>query len=321
MRRALWLFLGLLMCLGQRADAQQPGRTYSLAFMAINPRAAHMLRTHTLPELARAGFVEGRNLSVDILGARADAIADQARDLAARRPDAILAVAGLTVEALRQATNAIPIVAIGLSGAAGDTLESLARPKENVTGTIIFGPELDGKRLELLNELAPGVRPIAVLLNSTNPYVESRTQMLAKVAGAAGVDLKHVAMSGDGSYDAAFNTIRRLSPRALLVGSDPQHLRDAAEVARLAREAKLPTICHWREMAEAGCLASYGPSLAAIYRRSGQQIARILAGTPVRDIPIEAPAVLELIVNLKVAGQLGLIVPPALIARADEVLE
>jgi putative ABC transport system substrate-binding protein len=321
MRRALAALIAAIFLAAPPAEAQQPGRTYTVAFVAINPRAAHMLRTHTLPELARAGFVEGRNLSVDIVDARADAVADQARDLAARRPDAILAVAGLTVEALRQATSDIPIVAIGLSGAAGDTLESLARPKDNVTGTIIFGPELEGKRLELLNELAPGAGPIAALLNSTNPYVESRTQMLAKVAGAAGVDLKHVAMSGDGSYDAAFNTIRRFSPRALLVGSDPQHLRDAPEVARLAREAKLPTICHWREMAEAGCLMSYGPSLSAIYRRSGEQLARLLRGARVADIPIEAPSVLELVINLKVARHLGLNVPPALIARAEEVIE
>jgi putative tryptophan/tyrosine transport system substrate-binding protein len=302
-------------------NAQESTRIHSLAVLAVSARSPEFVREWALPELKRLGFSEEKNLKVEITVAESRNMKAATRDLVARKPDAILAVAGQAVEAARLATNAIPIVAIGTGAAFGETPANLARPVDNVTGFVILGAELDAKRLELLSEAFVGQTVVAWLVDTSNPYLEARRAAINALAAASHIDLRRIETNPPGGYAAAFATVRAIGARAAAIGSDPQHLRDIPTIAAHALESRVATICHWREMTEQGCMMSYGPSLAHINRRAGEYLARIFRGTSVKDLPIESPATFEFIVNLKTAKAIGVTLPPALIARADEVIE
>jgi putative ABC transport system substrate-binding protein len=238
-----------------------------------------------------------------------------------RQPDVLLAIAGAAIEAARSATTTIPLVALGAESTLRGPSVNLARPVGNVTGVVILGAELDMKRLEFLNSTLPGEGPIGVLLVPTNPYVDGRRVALAEAARAVGAQLQIVEAAMPAAYAAAFEAFRTARVRAVLVGSDPQYVRDAPTLARLAQASQLPTMCHWREMTIDGCLMSYGGNLKILWQRLGEQVARVLEKNPVSGIPIEAPMQLELVVNLRTAKTLGLNLPRDLLLRADEVIE
>jgi putative ABC transport system substrate-binding protein len=195
---------------------------------------------------------------------------------------------------------------------------SLARPGRNITGLVLLGPELDGKRLELLHEAVPDRRRIAVLMEPG--VTRTSVEAMQPVAQALGLELLIVPVRND-NYAAAFETIRSLSADALAIPTSTQLLRDVAKITPLATEHRLPTICQWAEMAHAGCLISYGASLADLRRRSAHYVARILRGTPPGDLPVEQASVFDLTFNLRTAKALGIQIPAALLARADEVIE
>jgi len=195
---------------------------------------------------------------------------------------------------------------------------SLARPGGNVTGLVLLGPELDGKRLELLHEAAPDRRRIAVLVEP-GPPVPSLKVMQA-IAQALGLELV-TATVVNRDYAAAFKTIRAVSAGSVAVPTSPQFLRDVAKIADLAAENGLPTVCQWVEMARAGCLIGYGASLADLKRRTAHYVARILRGSLPADLPVEQASVFELAINGRTAKALDLTIPLSLLARADEVIE
>jgi putative ABC transport system substrate-binding protein len=183
---------------------------------------------------------------------------------------------------------------------------------------VLLGPELDGKRLELLHEVVPDRRRIAVLVDPG--VTRTSLEVMQPVARALGLELLIVPVH-DSNYAAAFETMRSQSADALAVPTSTQLLRDVAKITSLATEHRLPTVCQWAEMAHAGCLIGYGVSLADVRRRSAHYVARILRGTPPGDLPIEQASVFELTFNLKTAKALGVQIPAALLTRADEVIE
>jgi putative ABC transport system substrate-binding protein len=317
---ALFIIAAGLAGLGQ-ANAQDPNRVYRLGLVSPSTLSVEAFRRHSGPELARLGFVEGRNLEIITRVGRAEDLPDLARELVARKPDAIIAVSSPALAATKAATDTIPIVAYGPDAVAQGFAASFSRPAGNVTGVVILGGDLDAKRLDLLREAVPTAKRVAVLYHPSNALVEGRQSSLQAVAQHGAIELLDNYANGAGDYEAAFAAMRVNGAQSLVIAAHPIFFLDAAVLTTLAREAKLPTICQWREMAEAGCLIGYGPSQPELRRRVANSVGQILQGVSPAEIPIEQPTKLELVVNLKTAKALGLTIPPTLLARADEVIE
>jgi putative tryptophan/tyrosine transport system substrate-binding protein len=319
-RRLLTITLALL--LGSAvAMAQQPGKIYRLGALLPTRPSLDLLRNDMLPELAKQGFVEGRNLVVDARIGDPTALPAVARDLVATKPDAIITLANVATAAAKAATSTIPILMNGSDPVELGFVNSLAQPGTNVTGTVMLGPELDRKRLQLLKEAVPSARHLAVLVAPQITRLAERKRDLQALAAQFGVEVSFFETSTAEAYVPAFEAMRSGTIDALMIASDPQFRGDAALLAKLATAAGLPTVCHWRDMAEKGCLISYGPDLSALSRRLGELAARILTGDKPAEIPIEGPTSFVFAVNLKTATALNLDIPTSLLAQADKVIE
>jgi putative ABC transport system substrate-binding protein len=298
--------------------AQTPNRIYRLGHLANSSDSEAFTRQITLPELARLGFVEGRNLVFDARVGELDALPGLMRELLAARPDAIVAIGPATAPA-GAATRTVPIVVFGSELVELGLAASYAQPRGNVTGVVILASELDAKRLSILLEAVPDGRRVAALIpQSGSGGVDVA---LRKAAAGLGVELLVFAVATPGDYPAAFEAMRAQGAQALVIAAAPQFQRDGRQLAGLALEARLPTVCEWAEMAHAGCLIGYGPNRTALRKRMADQIAQIFRGVAPGDIPIERPAAFEFALNLRIAKSLDLIVPSAVLTRADEVIE
>ena len=297
--------------------AQTPGRIYRLGHLANAADSEAFTRQITLPELARLGFVEGRNLAFDARVGEPDALPGLMRELLAGQPDAVVAV-GPAIAPAGAATRSVPVVTFGFDPIELGLAASYARPGGNVTGVVILVAELEAKRLSILLEAVPDHRRVAALVPARNGANEAA---LRKAAAGLGVELLVIPAAAPSDYPAAFAAMRAQGAQALVIGATPQFQRDGRQLAGLALEARLPTVCEWADMAHGGCLIGYGPSRIALRKRMADQIAQIFRGAAPGDIPIERPTVFEFALNLKIAKSLDLIVPPALLTRADEVIE
>ena len=325
MRRAACLLLSALAALfsaDPAAFAQSPGKVYRLGFLSPSGGSFERMRGTTFPELARLGFIEGRNLVVETRFGTTDQLPALARELAATQPDAVLAVTAAAIRALRQQAGSTPIVAsfVGEDPVAAGFAKSLAHPGSNVTGIVMLAPELDAKRLDLLHEVVPGARRVAALAFSAQRDAPNLAAM-REVAGHDGLELMPFYAATPDEYRSVFAAMRSAGADALQIVSAPEFFSDARTLADLAITAKLPTICEWRSMAVEGCLVGYGPDFAELLRRTADYVARIFRGASPGDLPIEGPTHFEFAVNLKTAKALGITIPPAIIVRADDVIE
>ena len=323
-RRALAILcaLAVLILAVSAAFAQTANKVFRLGVLSPSADSFTRMRGTTIPELARLGFVEGRNLVVEARFGTTEQLPALARELAAARPDAVLAVTAAAIRALRQEAGATPIVAsfIGEDPVAAGFAASLAHPGSNVTGIVMLAPELDAKRLDLLHEVVPGARRIAALAVSALRDAPNLVAM-REVAGRDGLVLLPFYAATPDEYRAAFAAMQNAGADALQIVSAPEFFSDARTLAALAVETKLPTICEWRSMAVDGCLVGYGPDFVGLLRRTADYVARIFRGAAPGELPIEGPARFEFAVNLKTVKALDLTVPPAILARADEVIE
>jgi putative ABC transport system substrate-binding protein len=303
------------------SGGQTPDRAYRLG--ALTPSAGFVERMHAylLPALAREGFAEGRNLVLEIRTGTAAELPALAEELLATKPDAVLANGPVAVRAVRASSTIVPIVgaAVGGDPIAAGFAASLARPGGNVTGVVMLGPELDAKRLDLLHQAVPAAKRVAALASPKQN--EENLPSVRGVAEALGLELVAVYAEVPAEYPAAFATMRSAGAQGLEILSAPDFFTNASTLAALALEAGLPTVCEWRKMAEQGCLLGYGPDNAEVYRRTADYVARIFRGASPGDLPIEQPTHFEFAVNLKTAKALGVAVPPAILARADDVIE
>jgi putative ABC transport system substrate-binding protein len=278
--------------------------------------------------LSETGYVEGQNVAIEYRWGegRYDRLPALAAELVGRKVDLIAALGGpAPALAAKSASSTIPIVFVSGDPVAEGLVASLARPGANLTGVGIFGTELVPKRIELLSELVPQARVIALLVNPNfNPSFAGTEPMLRDVQPAArakGVELPILKASTANELDAAFATLVELQAGALVVAADPFFFSQREQLVALASHHAVPTIYVAREVAVAGGLISYGASLTAQIRQAGTYAGKILKGAKPADLPVQQPTRFELVINLKTAKALGLTVPQSLLARADEVIE
>ena len=274
--------------------------------------------------LSEAGFVEGRNVAIEYRWAQGeyDRLPALAADLVARQVTVIFSSSITSTLAAKASTSTIPIVFdVGVDPVAFGLVTSLSHPSGNLTGVAFLLGELWPKRLQLLHELVPKAGTIGVLVNPANSNSGANTRNLEPAAKALGLQLEVLPASTEPDIEAAFATIQRRRVDALLVGDDPFFNSRSSQLPAMAAAHRVPTIYFAGEFAASGGLISYGPSFTAMTRLAGEYTGRILKGTKPADLPVQQPTAFELVVNLKTAKELGLTVPPSILARADEVIE
>lgn len=317
-RRAIGLGLGFC-ALPFAAKGQQriTAPTILIVSSMPAPGTAPITSTAFRRGLRQLGYVEGQTVTVDRYTA---ALSDLASQLGKRNIDLIFATGPTHVRAATQATRTIPIVALDLETdpIAAGFAHSFARPGSNLTGLFLDQPGLTGKWLELLREVAPGITLVGVLWDSTAGTAQ--LQAIQRAADNLGVRLRAIDLHGT-SFEDAFGALGKLEARALVLLSSPRVMANRHQLAALAVNARLPTITLFHQFAAAGGLIAYGPDLAAMAERGAIFADKILKGHRPGDIPIELPARFELVINLGTARQLGVAIPPALLSRADQVIE
>jgi putative ABC transport system substrate-binding protein len=318
---------GTVFALPLAALAQDAGKVYRLGVLSLGPRTATDVGVARVlkSDLRELGYVEGRNLVVEAVFAeeQSDRLPGLARELAQRQPDVIVAVGTLAIQAGKLATTTIPVVFLtNVDPVAAGLVTSLSQPGGNVTG-ILIAPEgtLAGKKLELLMQIVPGARRIAMLAPD-EPGIGSRLQReeVQKAAAALGVELTVVVVRR-GDYASAFAAIGAARPAALFVGAHSLFVRERKPIIALAAKYRLPAIYEWPQHVRDGGLMSYGASDTETYRRVAAYVDRIFKGARPSELPIEQPSKLLLVINFATAKALGITVPPSLRLRADEVIQ
>jgi putative ABC transport system substrate-binding protein len=292
---------------------------FHFATPAYTPTAAEFLQG-----LKQAGYIVGQNVAIEYRWAEGqyDRLPAMSADLVDRKVDLIAAFGPPLARAAKNATSTIPIVfEVGNDAVAAGLVASLARPGGNATGLSILFTHLTPKRLELLCELVPQARTIALLVNPNSPTAEPSIREAQEAARAKGVQLSILNASNESGIDAAFATLLNSQADGLIIAADPFFDTRRAQLVAPAARYKIPTIYFSRESVAAGGLISYGSSLGGVYRQMGIYAGRILKGEKPADLPVEQPTKFEMVINLKTAKALGLDVPPSMVGRADEVIE
>jgi putative tryptophan/tyrosine transport system substrate-binding protein len=308
------------------ATAQPRGHLPLVA--VLSPATAEALSESGLgleafrPGLRDLGYVEGQTILLEYRHAdwQPDRLPALAAELVRLTPDVIVTYTTPGALAAKAATTTIPIVVY-----AGDLLgqgivASLARPGGNVTGLQFLGPEINGKRLELLKEAAPQTARVAVLVNPANPAWSRAPSDIEAEARVLGVQVQRVEAGEPAAFDDAFAAMVRSRADALLIPEDALFNAHRHRLLDLAVTHRLPTVCGVQPYAEAGCLMAYSHSHAEMFRRAATYVDKILKGAKPGDLPVERPTTFELVINLKTAQALGLTIPPSLLFQADKVI-
>jgi putative ABC transport system substrate-binding protein len=322
-RREMILLLGGAMIAARALRAQQKAMPV-IGYLGIaSPVPAAPFLAAFRQGLSETGYVEGQNLAIEYRGAegRYDRLPALAAELVGRKVDVIVAQADVSALAAKSATSTIPIVFVAGDPVAVGLVASLARPGANLTGVSIMTIELIPKRFELLSELVPQAKSIALLVNPNNAFAERVIQDAHETAQAKGLQLHILKAGAEGEFQTAFASLVQAQAGALLVSPDSFFISRREELVALAARSAVPAIYEWREFTAAGGLISYGTSLIGIYRQVGIYAGKILSGAKPVDLPVQQPTTFELVVNLKTAKALGLTVPQSILARADEVIE
>jgi putative ABC transport system substrate-binding protein len=323
-RRAIMSLLGGAATWPIVSHAQQTTKRPIIGYLGIATLAAENKRVAAFSRrLHELGWIEGSTATIEFRWAegRTERAAEIAAEFVRLKVDIVVTAGNAQVLALQKATSIIPIV----FAAAGDPLggglvASLARPGGNVTGLSLIQTDLASKRLEILREIIPGLRGLAIMGNFSNPVLGLELREVQTAARLLGVETLTVEIGRTDDIAPAFDALKGRA-EALYLSPDILIVANRARINILALVARLPTIYNSREYVEEGGLVSYGPDFADLYRRAAEFVDKILRGAKPGDIPVEQPAKLDFAVNVITAKALGLDIPPTLLARADEVIE
>jgi putative tryptophan/tyrosine transport system substrate-binding protein len=324
-RRAFMTLLGGAAASPLAALAQQPARVQRIGVLAPGV-AADLERQNRIAAFQQAlrelGWTDGGNVRIDYRWRDADGIRSSAAELVALAPDVIFAVGSSALAAVQQVTRTVPIVfAVVADPVGAGYVDSLARPGGNVTGFLLFEYDIAGKWLELLKQTVPAVTRAAVVRDPSASAGIGQWAVIQAMAPSMGVELSLINIRDAGEIEHDITAFARLSNSGLIVTATPLVTQHRELIIRLARDYKLPAVYFERYFVAGGGLISYGPRMVDQFRRAAGYVDRILKGEKPADLPVQAPTKYELVVNLKTARTLGIEVPPALLARADEVIE
>jgi putative tryptophan/tyrosine transport system substrate-binding protein len=315
----------MLLALSFPARAQQPTKVPRIGWLTGGSLSSQAARHEAFRQgLRELGYVEGKNIVIEWRGA--DANRDRQRALAAElvrlKVDVIVTAGAGGTRAGKEATATIPIVMTQDDDPVGSGhVASLARPGGNITGLASLSPELSGKRLELLKEIVPKLARVAVFGTSTSTDYAQTLKEIKLAAGALGVKLQYLDIRSPKDFETAFRAAgKERADAALMQVSGPLINSQRKEIAELAVKNRLPVTYHRQEYVEVGGLMSYGVNFPDLDRRAATYVDKILKGRKPADLPVEQPTKFEFIINLKAAKQIGLTIPPNVLARADKVI-
>jgi putative ABC transport system substrate-binding protein len=275
--------------------------------------------------LGELGWVDGKDIIIETRWANGevDRLPALANELLRLDVDLIVAGSSASTRASKSATTTVPIVMLSSVDAVGEGfVASLARPGGNITGvTFLAGPEIAGKQLQLLREIAPAASPVAVLVNPRNGSHAGFSAELKTAARRLGAQLQIVPAASPNQLEHAFAVMTKERAAVLLVLTDAMFFGERRRITDLARSGRLPAMYSQREYVEAGGFASYGPSLIDMARRSAIYVDKILRGAHAKDLPVEQPSKFELVLNLKTGKDLAIVIPRSVLVRADDVIQ
>jgi putative ABC transport system substrate-binding protein len=326
-RRQFIGLLGSAMAWPLAAGAQQTVKVYRLGLLGGSPpnspggRRAWEGFFQGMREL---GYVDGQNILIEgrFYGDHTERLPGLAAELVQLNVDVIVAGAAPAPEAAQHATATIPIVmAIHIDPVASGLVASLASPGKNVTGLSLLGPELVGKRLQLLKEVLPGSSRVALLSNPTDPTQAFLLREAQVAARSLKMQLQVVELRTPSELAGAFTTMTRESAEAVVILTSSMFYDHRIRIAELAAQSRLPAIYSLKDYADAGGFMTYGVNLGESFRRAATYVDEILKGAKPADLPVEQPTKFELVINLKTAKALGIALPPSLLSQADELIE
>jgi putative ABC transport system substrate-binding protein len=324
-RREFIVGLGSAAACPLATRAQQTGKLPTIGFLGQSTRsAASEWVAAFVQRLRELGWIEGRTIAIEYRWAegRAERFAQIAAEFVRRKVDVIVTSGTQAVIAAKQATSIIPIVFATAGDPVGSGLvASLAHPGGNVTGLATLAADLAGKRLELLREVIPGLRRLAIMGNVGNPFTVLELGEVQAAADTLGLEVDTLEIRRAEDIPPAFEALKGRRADALYVCTDALANTNRIRINTLALGARLPTMHGSRDYVEAGGLISYGPNFPDLFRHAADYVDKILHGSKPSDIPVEQPTKFDLVVSLITATALGLTLPPTLLARADEVIE
>jgi putative ABC transport system substrate-binding protein len=312
-----------LFALCMSVHAQQPGKIPRIGILGASSASLSQIEAFR-QGLRDFGYIEGQTVTIESRWAEGkfDQLPDLAAELVRLRVDVIFAAAAPAIKAASQATKTIPIVFEMLADpVSAGFVSSLAKPGGNLTGVAGLAPELSGKRLELLKEIVPRLKRVAILGNPSNPNFRSVLTETETAASALGLQLQVLEVKEPAKLQSAFSAMNKGRAEALSILPDPMLVSEQKRIIDLAAKGRLPAIYGTSVTVEAGGLIAYSPSPSQMFRRVAYYIDRILKGAKPADLPVEQPIKFELVINLKAAKQIGLTIPLNVLARADKVIK
>jgi putative tryptophan/tyrosine transport system substrate-binding protein len=315
----------VMLAVGVTIEAQQPKKVPRIGILGGTSRSTNPARIEAFRQgLRELGYVEGKNIVIEWRYAegKPDRLPALAAELVHLKIDVIVTAGPPPTRAAKQATSTIPIVmALDDDPVGSGFAASLARPGGNITGLATLDPELSGKQLELLREIAPKLSRVGVLGDVTRPGTPQALREINVAAGAFGAQVQYLEVRGPKDIETAFRAASKERAEAVLVLANPVLISQRRLVIDFAIKSRLPAIYPRPEYVEDGGLVFYGASITDLYRRAATYVDKILKGANPADLPIEQPKKFELIINLKTAKQIGLTIPPNVLARADKVIK
>ena len=319
------LFLLVPLAIAVIAEAQQPTKIPRIGFLSTTSLSIISARIEALRQgLRELGYVEGKNIVIEWRSAegKADLLPALAVELVRLKVDIIVAAGTSDTRAAKEATTTIPIIMTQDTDPIGTGfVASLARPGGNITGLSTLAPEVSGKRLELLKEIVPKLSRVAVLGTSTRTGNAPSLKEVELVAGAFKVQVQYLDVLDVKDIETVFRAATKGRAEAVLVLQSPFFNSQRTQIVDLAIKSRLPAIYPQTEYTEAGGLMYYGANTPDLFRRAATYVDKILKGAKPADLPVEQPTKFEFIINLKAAKQIGLTIPPNVLARADKVIK
>src|SRR4029434_1078522 len=324
-RKIVWLVTLFLLAAGSFAEAQQPKKVPRIGFLTGGFVSTAKRNLDAFREgLRELGYVESKNFVFESRYAegKVDRLPELASELVRLKVDIILVTGTEPTAAAKQATSTIPIIVGGAGDLVGTGLvTSLARPGGNITGSTRMSPDLSRKRFEILKEAVPKISRVAVILSTTTLLDKDELREMESEARNLAVKVQPIDVRDPNEFQGAYAAMVRERADALIILQGALTGSHRRELTELAANKRLPSMCETGAWTEVGCLMSYGPDLVYLSRRAAIFVDKILKGAKAADLPVEQPMKFELVINLKTAKQIGLTIPPNVLARADKVIK